>query len=88
MTLHTLPIDYLSFKKLLNKQIRFFICKLDKDYKEGDLIHFYDPLEEIDEGIYKDNLFKITYIGMEIDNVLNKDYCILSIDKIQGVENV
>ena len=82
MKLHILKIRSCYFSLVDNEIKKFEIRKDDRDYEEGDLIHFINISGEEDTYAY-DNLFRITYILRDAEEFgLNKDYCILSIEKL------
>lgn len=82
MKIHTLKIFRCYLKDIERGKKTWEIRKNDRDFKEGDIIHFVDQdSEEFFE--YPDNLFRITYILQNINEYgLQEGYCIFSIEKL------
>ena len=90
MKLHELKIlhEYLVDVDLGKKT--FELRKNDRDYQVGDLIHFIDIREDkptskgIEPYIDDNQLYRITYVLKDVEKYgLDKDYCILSIKKLE-----
>lgn len=82
MKIHTLKIFRCYLKDIERGKKTWEIRKNDRDFKEGDIIHFVgQDSEEFFE--YPDNLFRITYILQNINEYgLQEGYCIFSIEKL------
>lgn len=82
MKLHELKLKTNYFGVLSGRKT-FELRKNDRDFQVGDLIHFVNTKgDEIERN--EDNLYKITYILKNVPEYgLNKDYCILSIEKLK-----
>lgn len=91
MKLHELKIlhEYLIDISIGKKT--FELRKNDRDYQVGDLIRFIDIREDdsisnknqIEPYIDEDTLYRITYVLKGVEQYgLDKDYCILSIKKL------
>lgn len=82
MKIHTLKIFRSYLKEVVAGRKTWEIRKNDRDFKEGDIIHFVDQEgEEFFE--YPNNLYKITFILQNIPQFgLQEGYCIFSIEKL------
>ena len=84
MILHTLKIKVEYYKEVCVGNKKAELRKNDRDYKAGDLIHFVDIDGEEMEGFRCDNLYRITHVLKDVSEYgLDKDYCILSIERIE-----
>lgn len=82
MKLHILKIKEEYYMGVIAGEKTFELRKNDRDYKDGDLIHFVD-VNGYDFGYYKDNVFRIAYILKNVEEYgLDKDYCILGIKRL------
>lgn len=82
MKLHILKIRPCYYFFVNNGMKKAELRKDDRNYEVGDLIHFVN-LNEEDFTYDLDNVFKITHILRNCEEFgLNKDYCILSIEKV------
>ena len=85
MKLHTLKIQPCYYFFVNNGMKKAELRKNDRDYQVGDLIHFVN-LNSEDFLNNSDNVFQITHILEDVEEFgLDKDYCILSIEKLKGV---
>ena len=78
MKLHVLKIERNYYDAVMCERKKAELRKDDRDYKEGDLIHFTDTSGNEFEGMF--NLFIITHI-LPCRSVIEEkvDYVILSI---------
>ena len=78
MKLHVLKIENNYYSAVMEGRKRAEFRKDDRDFKEGDLIHFTNTLGNEYEGQF--NLFIITHI-LPCRNIFedNKDYVVLSL---------
>ena len=82
MKLHTLKIQPYYYFFVNNGMKKAELRKNDREYQVGDLIHFVDEHSQ-DFLNNPDNVFKITHILENVEQFgLNKEYCILSIEKV------
>ena len=91
MKLHELKIKEVYFKDVLAGAKTFEIRKNDRDFQQGDLIHF-NVIDEKPNSIsdvyryaygYPSNVFRITYVLKDVPEYgLAKDYCILGIKEL------
>lgn len=85
MKLHKLKIKYEYLIEVESGNKTFELRKNDRDYKIGDLINFVCVDNETEEEIILNttSIYKITYILKDVQQFgLDKDYCILSIKKL------
>ena len=92
MKLHELKIKRKYFDDIKRGTKTFEIRKNDRDYKEGDLIHFTivdeEPPKEFNDCFiraFKEPyiVFQIVYILKDVPEYgLDKDYCILGIKEL------
>lgn len=78
---HELKIERKYFLSVFFNKKRFELRKNDRDYKVGDTL----ALKEFNNGVFSGLVIycKITYILKNVPNYgLNKDYVILSIEKL------
>lgn len=87
MKLHILKIRDNFYWEVSHGFKKAEIRKNDRDYEKFDLIHFVDMNGE--DFIYcPDNIFMITHVLKDIPQYgLNKDYVILSIEKLGSFQN-
>lgn len=78
MKLHVLKIERNFFDAVMCERKKAELRKADRDYKEGDLIHFTDTIGDEYDGMF--NLFIITHV-LPCRSVLKdcEDYVVLSI---------
>ena len=83
MKLHILKMKEKYLTDILYDDKTFEIHKNDCDYQIGDLIHFVEINGEQFENNEK-NLFEIIYVLKDVPEYgFDKDYCILSIKKLE-----
>lgn len=91
MKLHELKIKEAYYKEVLARSKTFEIRKNDRDFQQGDLIHFNVIDEKPNSAIdvyrysysYPFHVFRITYVLKDVPEYgLNKDYCILGIKEL------
>lgn len=96
MKLHELKILHPYLIDITIGTKTFELRKNDRDYQEGDLIHFIDIREEkitpnklcCEPNIDENQLYRITYVLKNVEKYgLDKDYCILAIKKLEIKEN-
>ena len=85
MKLHILKIKDKYYQDLIRGRKSFELCKNDRDYKVGDLIHFVG----INGEEYNYNVYIIVYVLKDVPEYgLDKDYCILGIrNLINNINN-
>lgn len=82
MKLHTLKIESVYYNEINFGIKTFELRKNDRDYKVFDLIHFVDTNGQ-DFKENSNNVYQIIYILKDVEKYgLNKDYCILGINKL------